>query len=102
MNFKDVADKLYSRLEREEVNGEIVYTKKRQVYPVINEEGEINWFNFLTGGTYWKLIGIIIFIVIMVGFVFEYHYNFKVCADLMNQQNLAKNITNLLNPLISP
>ena len=100
MSFKELADKLYSKLEREEVDGEIIFTKKRRVYPIIDEQGKINWFNFLTGGTYWKLIGVIAFIVIIIGFALEYNSNLSYCAQILSEQQ--QNITNLLNPFITP
>lgn len=84
MKFKPAADKLYSRLEKKEDE----YYKPRKVYPVLDEEGNIQWFNLLTGGTWWKLLGILAFIIIALGFIVEYHNNFQECAQVLSNYNL--------------
>lgn len=87
MDFKKVSDKLYSKLEEKEIDGKLVYYKSRQVYPIFNRDGSMNWFNFLTGGKWSKLIWIIILTVIILGFIFEYHSNMQLGIDCINQLN---------------
>lgn len=97
MKFKKEAERLFSKLEKKEAEGKIEYYKKRQVYPIFHEDGSINWFNLLTGGSYWKLLMAIAFVCIVLGVGYEYKANLAVCADLMYDYNL--NITkNHLNP----
>jgi hypothetical protein len=94
------ARKLYTRLESENVKGEIVYYRKRIIKPVLNTDGSINWFNLLTGGSWGRLIGVIVFIIICLGFIFEYHNNLQVCAEAMSQLN---NLSQIINtPIIFP
>lgn len=61
-------------MERIKINNEEVVLKKdftgwRVIYPIKNQDGSINWKNFLVGGSYWNLlkiglvVGIILFIV---------------------------------------
>ena len=93
MNFKKQADILFSKLIKEETEGKPRYFKKREVYPIFNEDGNINWFNFVTGGKWWKLAGIILFVIIVIGFIWEYHSNLIQGAECLSRENLAKNIT---------
>ena len=39
--FENIAEKLYSKLEQEEVDGKIKYFKKREVFPPFTREGKI-------------------------------------------------------------
>jgi hypothetical protein len=70
-------------IKRVDMEGEIVYLKKNSVlgwkvvYPIRNEDGTINWFNLLTGGSWWNLL-IPFFIVLMIILVlYEYTSNIK-------------------------
>ena len=85
--LKEIADKLYSNLEKGEVEGRVAYFKKHRVYPIINEEGNINWFNLVTGGTWFKLVLALLFIVVAVGFIWEYHTNSELCIQIINEYN---------------
>jgi hypothetical protein len=102
MKFKSSAEKLYKNLIEESKEGEIVYYKKRQVYPSINKDGSINWFNFLTGGSWFRLIILIILIGIIIGFIFEYNSNLKECEKVMSEWNIIKinNSNTSYNPLV--
>ena len=95
--FKKEADKFYSNPDIEvNLNGEVF--KKRRVYPILNQDGSIKWFNFLTGGTWWRLIGAILFIIIGLGFIFEYVGSLSACSKVMSDLNNYNNLTsNLLN-----
>lgn len=83
MAMKSLADKLYSKLEKDEKG----YYRRRRVAPVLDEEGNIIWFNLITGGSWWRLLGVILFVLIALGFINEYYNNFKLCADVLNQMN---------------
>lgn len=92
MRFENQAEELYSKLEVEEKDGRLFYSKKKEVYPYLNKNGTVNWFNFLTGGKWSNVFIVIGIVVIALGVVWEYHYNLKECAEIMSQINL-KNIT---------
>lgn len=97
MKFKEQADKLYSKLISEEVEGKTIYYRKRQVYPPFDLEGNINWFNFLVGGK-WSNLGIAILIVaVTLGVIYEYHANLSQCSDVMSEINMYKNLVYQIN-----
>src|SRR3972149_8057698 len=90
MQFKKEAERLHSKLIREEIDGEVRYFRKRRVYPNLDEEGKVLWFNTLTGGSWWKVLGVILFVIIALGFAFEYKHNFEQCTQVMNDVNAYK------------
>ena len=51
------------------------------VKPWKNEDGTINWFNFLTGGGWKNVIGVIIIVVIILGIIYEYTTNIQHLLD---------------------
>ena len=58
-----------------EIEGEKIFLKKSflgygVVHPIITD-GKINWKNLLAGGSWIKLILIIIFVLILIGTIFE-------------------------------
>jgi hypothetical protein len=89
MNLKTTADKLYSKLEKKEDG----YYKPRKVYPIIDEDGTINWFNFLTGGSWKSLLVVIFILLVSLGFIYEYHSNLQTCAKYMSDYNLGRNLS---------
>lgn len=90
MKFKKAAEKLYQKLEAHEENGIITYYRKRRVYPTLSQEGKINWFNFITGGKWSKIIMLILFIGIIVGFIYEYSTNMRYCTEVLSDINKYK------------
>jgi hypothetical protein len=61
-------------MERIKINNEEIVLKKdftgwRVIYPIRNQDGSINWKNFLIGGSYWNIvkmgaiIGFILFVI---------------------------------------
>ena len=91
MLFKREAEKLYSKLEQQEIDGKIKYFKKREVFPPFTREGKILWKNFLIGN--WKSFLIVIFIVLVsVGVIFEYITNVKIGAECIARENVLKNM----------
>ena len=68
------------------VNNEIVFLKKGifgwgVVYPWKNEDGSLNWFNLLTGGSWLNLIIVIFLTLIIVAAVYEYVNNINLLLD---------------------
>jgi len=66
---------------------EKVYLKKSKafgwsvVHPYRNEDGTINWFNFLIGGSWWNLliVGIVMFLIL--GCVYQYSMDINILLD---------------------
>ena len=85
-----------------EVEGEKINLKKdflgwSVVYPNKNIDGTINWFNLLTGGSWIKLFLLIAFIIMMLGFFYEYSSNLKYCAEILGKINMQYNLSNINN-----
>jgi len=62
------------------INGESIHLKKgflgwHIIYPWKNNDGSINWFNLLTGGSWLKLIILIVLVLLIVGAIYEYTSN---------------------------
>ncbi len=53
----------------------------RVIQPWKNEDGSINWFNFLTGGSWWNLIFTILIVIIVLGTLWEYSNNIQMFLD---------------------
>jgi hypothetical protein len=88
------------KINKIEIDGEKIYIAKSNlfgwgiVHPNKNDDGSINWFNTLTGGSYIKLISSIIIILIISGFLYEYSSNLKYCAEIMSKINMQFNLSN--------
>jgi hypothetical protein len=81
INLKHQADKLYSKLIEEEGK----FYRKRRVYPYLNREGKVNWFNALTGGT-WLKLGILISIIFLILLMlYDWSNAIKVGNECLNQ-----------------
>lgn len=93
MAFENQAAKLYERIEVDE-SGQCF--QRRRVYPVLDQDGFIIWFNLFTGGSWFKLLTTLFIIAVMLGFIVEYHNNFSTCAkvfsDLNEQEALKYNL----------
>jgi hypothetical protein len=69
-----------NKINKLSIDGEDINLKKdflgwHIVYPWKNDDGSINWFNFLTGGSWIKLIIVIVFVLLIVGAIYEYTSN---------------------------
>lgn len=71
-----------------EIDGQIVHLKHskklntwRVIYPIKNEDGTLNWFNILTGGSWFNLIVTGIIVLVLVLFFFEYSSNIQTLLD---------------------
>lgn len=69
------------KIKKVQVEGEGIYLKNSPlmgwgvVYPWKNEDGSINWFNFLTGGRWSNLVMTIIIVALLVLVTMEYSNN---------------------------
>jgi len=75
-----------------------LYIKKdkfgyRVIYPVRNEDRTINWFNLLTGGTWWKLLKVIVIVLLILGMVWSYKHDIGACLEF--QDTICDNIMNI-------
>ena len=91
-----------------EIEGEKIYLRKSNIFgwgvvhPNKNDDGTINYFNLLTGGSWIKLFILIAAIVIILGIFYEYSSNLKYCADILGKINLQYNISGYDNLNLSP
>lgn len=103
MSFKDLADKLYSKIDTEKKeDGTLFYYRKREVFPMVDRDGNINWFNFITGGSWKKLLMAIVITLISLGFIYEYHLNFQSCSEVMSKYNEEKRSEIFSNRTLQP
>jgi len=81
------------------VEGESVYLKKdftgwRTVYPITNKDGSFNWFNFITGGSYGKLMITIAIVLIILGLCWSYYHDTSLCMEILaNGTNVFEGVT---------
>ena len=70
------------------------FFRYRLVYPIKDENGKINWFNLLTGGSWGNLIMVIIICSFLVGLVLAYRADVMHLVECCNSacQNLFKNL----------
>ena len=77
-----------------------LYIKKsfdgyRVVYPIKNEDGTLNWFNLLTGGSYWNLVKTMLVLLLILGITYSYYRDTKMCRDLI--ENPCDHLVNITN-----
>lgn len=61
------------------------------VYPIRNDDGSINWKNLISGGNWFKLIGIGLFVLLVIGAIIEYKTAISIaveCLDKLNQSQI--------------
>ena len=85
------------KIEKINLNNESIYLAKSKffgwgvVYPNKNDDGSINWFNLLTGGSLLRLFIVIIIVLLVIGLAYEYMGNLSQCQiafDYYNLQNI--------------
>jgi len=86
-----------NKIEEVFVNGDVINVKKgifgwTVVYPLKNKDGTWNWFNIITGGNWIKFIMLIVFILLVVGFLIEYGSNMEVCQNAITELNELKGL----------
>ncbi len=84
-------------MEKVYVDKELIYLKKSTtfgwgvVYPWKNEDGSINWFNMITGGSWVNFFLWLFITLIIIGVIVEYTSNINTlisCFDnLINLEN---------------
>jgi hypothetical protein len=82
-----------NKIKVREIDGEKIYLKKGNmglsiVHPLKSylkeRNGEINWKNLISGGS-WIKLGITLFIILIIlGCIFEYSNTLKVANDCLN------------------
>ena len=84
-----------------------LYIKKdrlgyRIVYPYKNDDGTINWFNVLTGGSWGNLIKVVLIVSLILFVTWGYYHDTKACKDFMENPcemlpNISKYCLNVEN-----
>ena len=74
-------------------SNEKVYLRKsfdgwRVVHPIKNEDGSYNWFNILTGGSWWRIIFTAIIVLIILGVFYEYSSNLRLGSECLMKMQL--------------
>jgi len=84
-----------------EIDSEKIYLKKNKllgwsiVHP-IKENGKINWKNLISGGSWLKLVIVIIFVLIILGCINEYRTAINLANECLNK---TIEIVPYINPL---
>jgi len=68
----------------------LVYLKKdgenyRVVHPIKNEDGSINWFNLLTGGSWMNIAILSVVVGVILGVLLEYSTTVRLLQDQLEQ-----------------
>ncbi len=88
------------KLNEVNVEGEKVFLRKdfigwHTVFPS-KVDGKIVWKNFIAGGSWWKLIALIVFILIMIGAINEYTTAVSIANDyILSNQTIIPQIQNI-------
>lgn len=82
-----------------------LYIKKdkfgyKVIYPIKNDDGTTNWFNLLTGGTWYKLIFTIIVVLLILGMCYSYYHDVKACLEFQN--NICDYLPNISAHCVQP
>ncbi len=66
-------------------NKKVFVSQSKNSFKVIkpwrNEDGSINWFNALTGGSWWNLILVGFIVFVILGLLNEYNANINMLMD---------------------
>lgn len=94
-------------IKKIQVDGENVYLKKSNwfgwgiIYPWKNEAGSINWFNLLTGGTWAKLILVILIVFLILVAISEYTKNISTLINCFDNPLTLNDCIQAFNPNLS-
>ena len=61
-----------------EIDGEKIWLNKSKlfgwtvIHPDYNEDGSINWKNMITGGSWTRLVIMLVIVGVVLGFLYEY------------------------------
>ncbi len=80
------------QLEEIEIGNEAVFFRKgllgwHIVYP-IKVNGKINWKNLIAGGSWIKLILLIVFVLVILGCIWEYSNIVNVANECLNRNTI--------------
>ena len=81
------------KFKKIEVEGKTLYLKRdegsfRIVHPIHKEDGSINWFNLLAGGSWKNLIITGVIILIISGVIYEYSTVVNVANECLKQTKI--------------
>ncbi len=85
MKFEKASKKLYENIIEEQLEGKTNYYKRRKINPWLDKEGNIKWFNFLTGGSWIRLGITIVIVLIIIGGLFEWGNLLSNYGDLVSK-----------------
>jgi len=66
----------------------IIAPIKKDLYKSFWNTGNKNWFNFLTGGSWYNLFKVIIFILLILGISWTYAHDTRVCRELRENMDM--------------
>jgi len=75
------------KIHKVSIDNQDVFVSQRDnsfkvVKPWKNEDGSFNWFNFITGGSWWNLAIVAFIILVVLGTLYEYSNN----IDLLQKE----------------
>jgi len=56
----------------------------RLIFPIKKEDGKVNWFNLLTGGSWGNLIVVILIVMLCVSLVLAYRHDVATLTECCN------------------
>jgi len=68
------------------------------VFPIKNEDGSINWFNLLTGGSWARIIMIGVLVLLICLAIWEYTHNIKILMSCFDNPIALRECTQSFNP----
>ncbi len=94
---QSILDNIEKNCVKSELDGKEVYLKKskmpilggewKEIHPPINENGSVNWMNFLFGG--WRNLVRLILIFILIGMVIaQFYQNYDLLGKAVDCCNL--------------
>ena len=94
---------MFEKLDKVFLKGDIVYLRKarsgwRVIHPIKNEDGSINWFNLLTGGSWWNVlfVGVVVFLICFA--IWEYTHNIEILMSCFDNSIALRECTQSFNP----
>ena len=99
--------KMFEKLNRVCLNGDLVYLRKarsgwRVVHPIKNEDGSINWFNLLTGGSWWNVLFVCVVVFLICFAIWEYTHNIEILMSCFDNPIALRECTQSFNPSLLP
>ena len=94
---------IHEKLDKVVLKGENVYLRKarsgwRVVKPIKNEDGSINWFNLLAGGSWWNLLFVGVLVLLICISIWEYTHNINILLSCFDNPIALRECTMSFNP----